>query len=137
MSWDPITSLSGPTRTDNASSAATKASAQSLDYDAFLKLLIAQVEFQDPLEPVDSTEYVAQLATFAQVEQSISTNERMAELLMTSRVASIESLVGRTLSSADGTVSGTVESVRIDDNRSIAKLATGEEVEIGPGITIY
>ena len=45
-----------------------------MDYNAFLKLLIAQMKNQDPTEPMTSTQYMAQFATFSQVEQSIKTN---------------------------------------------------------------
>lgn len=40
-----------------------------LDKDAFLQLLVAEMKNQDPLEPSSNTEYVAQLATFTQVEE--------------------------------------------------------------------
>lgn len=40
----------------------------SLDKDAFLQLLVAQMKYQDPLEPTDNTQYISQLATFSQLE---------------------------------------------------------------------
>lgn len=42
----------------------------TLDKQAFLQLLVAQMKYQDPLEPTDNTEYVAQLATFSQLEET-------------------------------------------------------------------
>lgn len=47
------------------------------DYDNFLKLLVAQVQNQDPLEPMDSTTFVSQLAQLSQVEQAIQTNQNL------------------------------------------------------------
>lgn len=48
----------------------TKANSSSaLDKDAFLQLLVAQMKYQDPLEPTDNTEYISQLATFSQLEE--------------------------------------------------------------------
>lgn len=54
----------------------------ALDREAFLKLLVAQLSQQDPLAPAEGTEFVAQLATFAQVEQAIAQTQRL-DLLST------------------------------------------------------
>ncbi|MDN5299653.1 MAG: flagellar basal-body rod modification protein FlgD [Clostridiales bacterium] len=43
--------------------------AQTLDKDAFLKLMMTQLQYQDPLDPMDNTEYIAQMAQFSSVEQ--------------------------------------------------------------------
>ena len=47
------------------------------DFQTFLKLLTAQMRHQDPLEPLDSTQFVAQLAAFSSVEQQIETNTKL------------------------------------------------------------
>ena len=46
-----------------------KDSNSSLDKDAFLQLLVAQMKYQDPLEPTSNTEYISQLATFSELEE--------------------------------------------------------------------
>ena len=51
----------------NSTSASTKSN-DTLDKTAFLNLLVAEMKYQDPLEPSSNTDYVAQLATFSQVE---------------------------------------------------------------------
>ncbi len=51
--------------------------ATALDRDAFLKLLVAQMSHQDPLAPTGGTEYVAQLAQFAMVEQSVAQSSKL------------------------------------------------------------
>lgn len=48
---------------------------------AFLKLLVEQLKHQDPLAPQDGTQFVAQLAQFNSLEQLISINERLGEVL--------------------------------------------------------
>ena len=52
----------------------------SSDFDTFLKMLTAQMQNQDPLNPIDSTDYATQLATFSGVEQQTRTNELLANL---------------------------------------------------------
>ncbi len=50
------------------------------DFDMFLRLLTTQMRNQDPLNPADSTEYTAQLATFSGVEQQVQTNDLLRDL---------------------------------------------------------
>jgi len=53
------------------------AQAFSSEYNSFLKLLTAQVRNQDPLEPMDSTQFVDQLATFSSLEQQVNSNKSL------------------------------------------------------------
>ena len=59
---------------ENTSSTSSKKTENSNDmgYDQFLQLLCAEMQYQDPLEPTSNTEYVAQLATFSQMEATLS-----------------------------------------------------------------
>lgn len=54
-----------------------KTSNSSLDKDAFLQLLVAQMKYQDPLEPTSNTEYISQLATFSELEEMQNLNSAM------------------------------------------------------------
>lgn len=115
----------------------TKATSKTaVDYQSFLKLLIAQMKNQDPTKPMDSTQYVAQLATFSQVEQSVQTNSKLDQLLQSSALSQADSLIGRTIASADGKTSGKVEEVRLAGSGLIAVLEDGTEIAIGSGVTI-
>ncbi|MBQ8032311.1 MAG: hypothetical protein IJ260_12435 [Butyrivibrio sp.] len=49
--------------------AATKTTPNGYDKDAFMQILVAQMKYQDPMEPTSNTEYISQYATFTQVEQ--------------------------------------------------------------------
>ena len=53
----------------------------ALDKDAFLLLLVTQFKHQDPLNPMEDREFIAQLAQFTSLEQQMSTNEQMGKLL--------------------------------------------------------
>ncbi len=52
----------------------------SSDFDTFLKLMTTQMKNQDPLNPIDSSDYATQLATFSGVEQQMKSNELLAAL---------------------------------------------------------
>ncbi|MCB1503850.1 MAG: flagellar hook assembly protein FlgD [Hyphomicrobiaceae bacterium] len=138
MSTSSIAALSGSQQTANAETAASSsaASGPSLDYNAFLKLLIAQMQNQDPMQPMDSSDYVAQLATFSQVEQSIQSNDRLSEILTASHIAQAGSLVGHEIVSADGLTRGEVVNARIEAYGVVAVLADGREVPVVPGVVV-
>lgn len=71
---DPI-STSGAATTSLLSQSLGKN--KELGRDAFLKLLVAQLKNQDPLKPQDSAEFVAELAQFSNLEQTMGINERL------------------------------------------------------------
>jgi flagellar basal-body rod modification protein FlgD len=119
----------------STSKAAPDATAQ-LDYDAFLQLLVAQMQNQDPMEPMNSSDYVAQLATFSQVEKTIQTNDRISEVLTAVRLQQAEGIVGRTVSTSDGQVSGAVVAAKVAAGKVIAVLADGREIPIEAGVIV-
>lgn len=59
--------------TDNSKT--TTSTGSTLGYDQFLQLLCAEMQYQDPLEPTSNTDYVAQMATFSQLEATLSQTE--------------------------------------------------------------
>ena len=70
------------------------------DLDSFLTLLTSQLKNQDPLSPMDSTEFTNQLVQFAQVEQSINSNESLTSLISLSQqsiVTNAVNYIGKTV----------------------------------------
>lgn len=74
-----------PATTSQATGARTRLSD---NYDTFLVLLTAQLQNQDPLAPMDSTQFTQQLVQFSQVEQQIRTNEQLEGLVTQYQAAS-------------------------------------------------
>ncbi|KPQ08896.1 MAG: flagellar basal-body rod modification protein FlgD [Saliniramus fredricksonii] len=107
-----------------------------MDYDAFLRLLIAEMKHQDPLDPTDASEYVSQFASFSVVEQAIQTNRKLDDLLAGLSLSQSGGLIGRHVTSGDGSVSGEIESVRLTDQGPHATLSDGRSLLVGPGVTI-
>jgi len=108
---------------ESASENSVKKSSQSgLDKDAFLKLLVAQMKYQDPLEPTSNTEFIAQYATFSQVEQ-------MQNMAATMELSRASSMVGKlveiqsTDSNGDAHVfQGVVEYVTYENNKAYVSI---------------
>jgi flagellar basal-body rod modification protein FlgD len=80
----PIT----PIATDSAAQATGARTRLSDNYDTFLVLLTSQLQNQDPLAPMDSTQFTQQLVQFSQVEQQIRTNEQLEGLVSQYQAAS-------------------------------------------------
>jgi len=101
---------------------APTASDHSLDQDAFLKLLVAQLKYQDPQNPADSTQFMSQTAQFSMVEQ-------ITQLLTASQSQSALGLVGRqvTWNNALGNAqSGVVTGVSISDGKSVLEVGSDQ-----------
>ncbi len=131
MNVDMTTSI--PAGANQASTAKSKT---AVDYQSFLKLLIAEMKNQDPTKPMDSTQYVAQLASFSQVEQSVQTNTKLDQILQSSALAQADTLIGRSITSGDGETTGIVKEVRLASSGLVAVLEDGTELAVGPGVTV-
>ena len=131
-----IPATSGTSNTQDTSSNSGSADSATLNYDDFLQLMVAQLQNQDPLNPTDSTEYMSQIAQFSSVEQGINTNSKLDQLLVNSSISQASTMVGHTLVSADGSASGVIASVQIDDTGTTAILADGTKVPITSGVTL-
>jgi flagellar basal-body rod modification protein FlgD len=129
-------SLPAGTATPRSASDSSGQGSGTIGYDNFLKLLLAQMKNQDPTEPMKSTDYMAQLATFSQVEQSVKSNSKLDALLSSYSLTQADTVIGRTITTADGSVTGKVESVFIASDGAVANLDNGQKVIIGPGIVI-
>jgi flagellar basal-body rod modification protein FlgD len=124
------------TNTTQQTSSNSDARAASIDYDAFLRLLIAQMKNQDPTKPMDSAQFMAQLASFSNVEQGIKMNQKLDSLMTSLSLSQADGIIGRTIISEDGSVVGKVAALHIVSGGAVAILEDGTEVPLGPGVTI-
>ena len=74
----PSTAISNQTVVSQAAAAAEPV--LTSDFETFLKMLTVQAKYQDPLEPIDSSEYASQLAQFSMVEQQVKANDLLTLL---------------------------------------------------------
>jgi flagellar basal-body rod modification protein FlgD len=116
---DAITGTTSTTAANAASTTATTGATKSNEMDSqmFLKLLVAQLKYQDPMNPADSSQFMAQTAQFTMVEKINDLAKSMTEMLASERQASAGNMIGRyvTATTADGTeVKGTVTKARLE-----------------------
>jgi flagellar basal-body rod modification protein FlgD len=128
------TQAQAATETDPADSlVSATTSGNGMGKDAFMKLLVAQISHQNPLKPMDDTAFVAQLAQFSALEQTMGINKRLDDLATQQRGTAntqLAGLVGKnitvrgTMTSLDSSGIGAPISFSLDDN------ATTVEVKI-------
>lgn len=128
--------LSSSTSTDGAlTGGEASSSLTDLGSEDFLKLLIMQLRNQDPLEPMDNSEMLQQIASVRDIELSATLTDSLRTLTGQQRFASASSLIGQYVTgvaSADGSaLSGVVVGVRFtNDGSPILQLSGGRELPV-------
>ncbi|MDQ4086256.1 MAG: flagellar hook capping protein [Actinomycetota bacterium] len=110
----------------------------SMDKDTFLQLLVAQLRYQDPMNPTDSTEFLAQSAQFTALEKMEAVAEQTAQVVAAQMAFGASSLVGRSVTYVDenGTsVTGTVDAVQFKAEGPMLDV-NGTEVALGKVQTV-
>ncbi|HVV83357.1 MAG TPA: flagellar hook capping FlgD N-terminal domain-containing protein [Kofleriaceae bacterium] len=119
--------------TPTTSSTGTGLGGMSATPDAFLKLFVAQLQNQNPLEPQDNSQMVAQLAQFSSLEQQVESNTRLDDL-----VASQDSAAGASLTQLAGrTITADASAVTLDAGGSVPPLElTGTPAATGGDLVV-
>ena len=95
--------------------------------EEFLKILLTQLRFQDPLKPMDNQEFIAQLAQFSSLEFTRQQGERIDALLTIQSASQSLTLIGRTVEVAtDGGARevGAVTAIRFDNGNPLLTIRT-------------
>jgi flagellar basal-body rod modification protein FlgD len=95
---------------------------KELGKDDFLKLMIAQMKYQNPMEPSKDLDFIAQTAQFSSLEQMNNLNSKAAELIYSGKLLYANSLIGKEIRWVDkdeNIKSGKVEKVEIIENEPV------------------
>jgi flagellar basal-body rod modification protein FlgD len=114
-STNPISQAAGNT------TAQPRSTAQTLGKDDFLKLLVGQLQHQDPLAPSDDQQWIGQMAAFSQLEQVSNTAATTQKIVDTLNMNGTLSLIGHSVTYLDQTGasrSGTVDTVDVTDGKA-------------------
>ncbi|MGY1805456.1 flagellar hook assembly protein FlgD [Blastococcus sp. SYSU D00922] len=127
--------VTGPGGTAYTPASSTVDRPDQMGKDVFMKLLVAQMRYQDPGNPVDSSQMMAQTATFSQVEKLEQLVNQNASMLVLQESATAGALVGRTATYTDTTGAsrtGVVTAVQLASKQSEAvAIIDGVKVQVG------
>lgn len=99
-------------------SSISSSNSSSMDKDAFLQLLVAQMKYQDPLEPTSNTEYISQYATFSELEQMQNMSATLELSRASSMVGQVVDIVTTTSTGEQKTVTGKVDYIVYENNKA-------------------
>lgn len=116
--------------TSAISSAAASSGLNGINLDSFLKIVLAQLTYQDPLKPVDSAQFVTQLAQMTSLEQSRQLTDKVDSLLAVQSATQVISLLGKQVEVATDTGSaiGVVTSVTFEGGTPQFSITSGSTV---------
>ena len=123
-----VTSVTGNENTTatSAGQSATDVVTNQLDRNAFMKLLITQMQYQDPMAPTPNEQFIAQLAQFSSLEQMQQMNTRLASFAGNMSTATATGLLGHTVtaqsSSMDEPITGKVTGIVYKDGQPMVSL---------------
>jgi flagellar basal-body rod modification protein FlgD len=121
----------GPVATNTATTQV--GNANGFDSETFLKLLVAQLKYQDPSDPASSSELMAQTATLAQVQSLDAIAKQNSQSLTLQKSLSAGALVGQTVSYTDSdgaTKTGVVTAVKISSDSTAESQAVIGGVDV-------
>jgi len=133
----PTSDTTGATAAGNGLSTQGTSTTTS-DKDMFLQLLVAQMKYQDPMNPTDSSEFLSQSAQFTSLEKMQSVSDQVGMLLGAQMAFGASGLVGRTVTYtlADGTQgTGLVNGVEFGDQGPVLDVG-GIQVPIANVVTV-
>ena len=127
-----VTSVNNSVNTTQSTAAASTNALNDLGKDAFLKLLIAELSNQDPLNPMEDREFISQMATFSSLEQMQNMNKTLEDMAEANKFSAV-SYIGKAVAFTKGSgedaeqVAAIVNAVWFEpDGRAILDTTQGE-----------
>ncbi|MDP1796531.1 MAG: flagellar hook capping FlgD N-terminal domain-containing protein [Planctomycetaceae bacterium] len=107
-----------------------KAGFSGLNSEDFMKLLIVQLQNQDPSNPMDSDQLLNQISQMRQLQASLELENSLKGLTLSQQLSSATSFIGKNITAVTGsekkTVTGVVDSVLVKDNKTLLKVSGAE-----------
>jgi flagellar basal-body rod modification protein FlgD len=128
-----MTSISAASSITSSSTPSTASSISDLDLDSFLKLMITELQNQDPLDPMENSEMLQQLSQMRSISASDKLTTTLDAVLLGQNLTTASSLIGKEVNalSDDGSnIQGTIDRVTVtpgaDDNLATVQVHIGD-----------
>lgn len=111
----------------------------SMSTEDFFKVMMTELQNQDPFEPQDSSALIDQISGIRNIESQMTLQESMENLVMQNQIASAGNLIGlmvEGMSANNDKIVGLVTSVRVVDNKVMLELDTGHSLEMSRVSTV-
>ena len=128
--------LSGTTTKATPSASSNRS---TLNANDFIKLMITQLQNQDPTAPAKSSELLSQVSQIGQLQSSTQLQTVLTGLVTQGQIGSAGNLIGKVVQGVDdqnNEIHGVVDSVRVSQNQVYLELHSGKEVQFGKVTTI-
>jgi flagellar basal-body rod modification protein FlgD len=132
-SGDQFPASGSSSNSSSGSAAATAANPYNLQPSDFIKLMVTQLQNQDPTQPTSNQDLLAQMSQIGQLESSTQLQTTMASVTLQTQVGSASALIGKSVTgidSANNPVTGVVNSVSVAGGNVSLKLADGSSLAL-------
>ncbi len=130
-----VTSTSG----SSSSSSATSSKISNISAEDFLKIMVKEMQQQDPFEPMSSQELIAQVGQIRDIQSSLDLSSAIKDLSLSQKIGSASSLLGKKVTGLDSNgnkVSGTVKSVCRENDQIYLELDTSQKINITDVVSV-
>jgi flagellar basal-body rod modification protein FlgD len=117
--------------------AATSLKTNNLGMEDFVKILLTQLTYQDPLKPMDNQEFMAQMAQFTSLEQTQQLNDKISTLISNQAALQSVGLIGKTvdIDTGSGLLTGTVAALSLAGDAPSVTVTTADGASLS-GISL-
>ena len=112
----------------------TKSGQFELKADDFIKMMVTQLQNQDPTNPAKNEELLAQMSQIGQLQASTQLTESLKGMVLQNQIGSAGNLIGKTVQGMDdqnNSVTGVVNSVKVESDNVLLELDNGKQLQLG------
>ena len=135
----PIASSPATSNTNSLASSTSSVGGYNLKPADFIKMMVTELQNQDPTKPASNEELLAQMSQIGQLQSSNTLQTTLQSFALQGQIGAAGNMIGKNVSGLDDNnnpVSGVVNSVRVQSNKAYLELDNGKELDISRVVTV-